>query len=62
MSKTVIRNCMICHNMKPDKKKPYGKLQPIDPSERLWSMIAFNLIVKLPLSKELMTKVEYNSI
>ena len=53
---------MTCHKTKPDKKKPYGKLQPINPPEKPWSTIAFDLIVKLPLSKEPMTKAGYDSI
>src|SRR5439155_23386279 len=60
--KKVIKEYNRCNQMKYDRHLPYGKLQPIKPFERPWQGIAFDLIIKLLLSEELMTKVKYNTI
>src|SRR5256884_2531583 len=58
----VIRECDICNKAKSMRKKPYGKLEPIEPPEGAWQGIAFDFIVKLPPSTEPMTKKTYDSI
>src|SRR5436309_2060664 len=58
----VIRECDICNKAKSTRKKPYGKLEPIEPPEGAWQGIAFDFIVKLPPSTEPMTKKTYDSI
>ena len=61
-AKKVVKECDKCNRTKYDRHVPYGKMQPIKPFERPWQGIAFDLIVKLPLSKEPMTNTEYDSI
>src|SRR5437762_8643013 len=61
-TKKVIKECNKCNRMKHDRHAPYGKLQPIKPFNRPWQGIAFNLVTKLPLLKELMTDTKYDSI
>ena len=61
-AKKIIKECDKCNRTKYDRHAPYGKLQPIKLSEKPWQGIAFDLITKLPLSKEPMTEVEYDSI
>src|SRR2546423_1933136 len=58
----VIQECDICNKAKSTRKKPYGKLEPIEPPEGAWQGIAFDFIVKLPPSTEPMTKKTYDSI
>ena len=48
--------------MKYDRHAPYRKLQPIKPFERPWQGIAFDLIMKLPISKEPMTNMDCDAI
>ena len=45
-----------------DRHAPYGKLQVINPFERLWQGITFDLIMKLPMSREPMTQTDYDTI
>ena len=52
----VIRECDICNKAKSTRKKPYGKLEPIEPPEGAWQGIAFDFIVKLPPSTEPMNE------
>jgi hypothetical protein len=58
----VLADCEVCSKTKKQRHKPYRKLQPIIPSEQPWRTIGFDLIVKLPLSKEPLTGAVYNSI
>ena len=48
--------------MKFDRHAPYGKLQTIDPFERPWQGIAFDLITKLLTSREPIMQIDYNAI
>src|SRR5436309_16081921 len=52
----------MCNKAKSTRKKPYGKLEPIEPPERAWQGITFDFILKLPPSTEPMTKKTYVSI
>jgi hypothetical protein len=58
----VLQKCNICLRMKVSRKKPKGKLQPLTIPNEPWEGITFDLIVKLPKSKELLSRVQYNSI
>ena len=57
-----VRSCDICHKIKPARHKPYGMLRSPPTSARPWASIALDFVVKLPLSKEPNTGVEYDSI
>ncbi|KAH8193607.1 hypothetical protein TruAng_012226 [Truncatella angustata] len=57
-----IKNYNLCNKAKASRHKPYGELQPIVPPDRAWKSVAMDFIVKLPLSKEPMTGIEYDSI
>jgi len=59
---TVIGECDLCNRSKSNRYVPYGLLQSPATPRQAWNSIAFDFIVKLPLSKELMTKVIYDSI
>jgi transposase InsO family protein len=59
---TVVSECDTCARIKSARHKPYGELKPIRVPERPWQIISFDHIVKIPLSKEPMTGVEYDSI
>jgi hypothetical protein len=47
---------------KADRHTLYRLLQPLPASDRVWKSIVFDFVVKLPLSKELITEVIYNLI
>jgi hypothetical protein len=57
-----VKNCDTCHKAKHTRHKPYGLLQSQENTDRAWSKIAMDFIVKLPPSKEPMTGVVYDSI
>ena len=52
----------LCERSKLGRYKPYGLLQPLLVAEQLWSSVTMDFITKLPLSKDLVTGVEYDSI
>jgi hypothetical protein len=58
----IVSKCSICQRAKSSRHKPYGLLQPLPVPQRPWESISFDLITKLPPSKEPMTKVWYDSI
>jgi len=58
----VISKCDICKRTKHEGHTPYGHLQSITPPQRAWEGIAFDMIVKLPPSKEPVSQAEYDSI
>lgn len=58
----VVTECDLCSRSKNNRHAPYGKIQMIPPPEGAWKSIAFDFIVKLPKSKEPMTKVAYDAI
>jgi hypothetical protein len=58
----VIRTCEQCNKNKSTRHKPYGLLKPIPPPTRAWGSVSWDLIVKLPPSKEPVTGIKYDSI
>ena len=60
--KKVIKECDRCNRTKYNQYPSYGKLQLIKPFKRPWQGITFDLITKLLLSEELMTRVKYDTI
>lgn len=58
----VVRKCDICRRSKSDRHKPYGLLKSPTTPGQPWSSIALDFVVKLPKSKEPLTKVVYDSI
>ena len=61
-TKKIVKECNRCNRTKHDRHAPYGKLQPIKPFDKPWQGIAFDLITKLPLSKEPMTETRFDAI
>jgi RNase H-like domain found in reverse transcriptase/Reverse transcriptase (RNA-dependent DNA polymerase)/Integrase zinc binding domain/Chromo (CHRromatin Organisation MOdifier) domain/gag-polyprotein putative aspartyl protease len=59
---TVVTECDLCNRSKTSRHAPYGLLQPPPTPAGAWKSIAFDFIVKLPRSREPMTKVVYDSI
>jgi hypothetical protein len=59
--KEVVSSCK-CAQDKASRHKPYGELKPLPIADRAWGSIAFDHIVKLPPSKEPMTRTTYDSI
>ena len=57
-----INQCDTCAKAKHSRHKPYGKLQIPALPEQAWSSVALDFITKLPLSREPLTGVEYDSI
>jgi hypothetical protein len=60
--KNVVTGCDTCIRNKLAHYGPYGLMGKIPIPERLWKMISWDFIVKLPLLRDLMTSVEYDSI
>ena len=58
----IIRQCDSCNKNKTSRHKPYGLLKPLPVPTAVWSSISLDFIVKLPLSREPLTKVLYDSI
>jgi hypothetical protein len=59
---TVVLECNVCSKSKSSRHTPYGLVKSPPTLDGAWKSIALDFIVKLPLSKELMTKVKYDSI
>ena len=57
-----IRQCTTCAQNKSTRHKPYGEQQQIEAPQQAWQEITINFIVKLPLSKDTITDIKYNSI
>ncbi|KAL0937059.1 reverse transcriptase domain protein [Colletotrichum truncatum] len=57
-----IKDCEVCAKSKPSRHKPYGELQPLPAPPAPWHSISLDFIVKLPKSREPLTKVQYDSI
>ena len=58
----VIKECDICSRNKVSRHSPYGQLKTPATPKGAWKAIALDFVVKLPLSREPLTKVEYDSI
>jgi hypothetical protein len=59
--KTVVSECE-CQRNKSARHAPYGLLKSPHTPAKAWSSIAWDFVVKLPLSKEPVTMIEYDSI
>src|SRR5450755_2090996 len=57
-----IRTCDACQRNKASRHKPYGKLMPNQALTEAWEDVALDFITKFPESKELMTKISFDSI
>ena len=57
-----ISQCTTCAQNKSTRHKPYGKQQQIEAPQQAWQEITMDFIVKLPLSKNTITDIKYNSI
>ena len=57
-----IRQCTTCAQNKSTRHKPYSKQQQIEALQQAWQEITMDFIVKLPLSKDTITDIKYNSI
>ena len=57
-----VRKCDICRRSKSDRHKPYCLLKSPPTPAQPWSSIALDFVVKLPKSKEPLTRVLYDSI
>ena len=52
----------LCHKIKSLRHKSYREMRTVLTSDWLWASVVMNFIVKLSLSKKLLTKVIYNLI
>jgi hypothetical protein len=57
-----LRECTDCHRNKSSRHSPYGLLVPTETPEGPWEVVMMDFIVKLPKSKDHMTKEAYDSI
>ena len=57
-----IQQCTICAQNKSTRHKIYGEQQQIKAPQQAWHKITMDFIVKLPLSKDTITDIKYNSI
>jgi hypothetical protein len=57
-----IRICDTCQRNKASKHKPYGKIILNQALTGAWEDVVLDFIVKLPESKESMTKTSFDSI
>ena len=57
-----LKSCNECNQNKAARHAPYGHMQSPRTPEKAWQSIAWDFIIKLPLSKELITGVEYDAI
>ena len=57
-----INKCDLCHKIKSARYKSYEEMRTALTSDWLWASLIMNFIVKLLLSKKLLTEVTYNSI
>ncbi|RFU29059.1 hypothetical protein B7463_g7277, partial [Scytalidium lignicola] len=60
--KKVIAECEICGKAKNPRRKPWGQLHPTQIPDNPWELIGWDFIVKLPVSTDRTTKIEYDSI
>ena len=57
-----VNKCDICHKIKSARYKLYKEIRTVLTLDWLWASVIINFIVKLLLSKKLLTKVIYNLI
>ena len=60
--KKYMNKCNLCHKIKSSRHRSYEEMRQTSTSDQLWASVAMNFIVKLPLSKKLLTEVFYNLI
>ena len=60
--KDYIQQCTTCAQNKSTRYKPYGEQQQIEAPQQAWQEITMDFIVKLPLSKDTITDIEYDSV
>ncbi|HEX4372954.1 MAG TPA: hypothetical protein VHZ50_06595 [Puia sp.] len=60
--KEIIKKCTECQMNKPVRHALYGEMDIMDYPKQAWNTVTMDWIVKLPLSKEPMTGVTYDSI
>ncbi|APA12632.1 hypothetical protein sscle_09g074020 [Sclerotinia sclerotiorum 1980 UF-70] len=58
----VVGNCDTCIRNKAARHAPYGQLKTLELPTQPWKSIAWEFVVKLPLSKDPVTQKEYDSI
>jgi RNase H-like domain found in reverse transcriptase/Reverse transcriptase (RNA-dependent DNA polymerase)/Integrase zinc binding domain/Chromo (CHRromatin Organisation MOdifier) domain len=58
----IVSECDLCNKSKASRHSPYGLIRSPPVPGRAWKSIAFDFVVKLPPSREPMTKVVYDSI
>ncbi|RAL67224.1 hypothetical protein DID88_007999 [Monilinia fructigena] len=58
----VVGNCDTCIRNKSSRHAPYGQLQTPDMPSQPWKSITWDFVVKLPLSKDPTTGIEYDAI
>ena len=54
--------CDLCHKIKLSRHKSYDKMRTALTSSQSWASVVMNFIVKLSLSKKLLTEVSYDLI
>ena len=57
-----IRQCTTCAQNKSTRHKPYSKQQQIEALQQAWQEITMDFIVKLPLFKDTIMDIKYDSI
>lgn len=62
MVQYVVSHCDTCQRSKSARHLPYGKIQPLPVPTRPWESVSFDHITKLPISKEPVTGMKYDSI
>ena len=62
MIQDTVANCDLCNKSKSSRHATYGLLKPNETPSRAWTSVAFDFIVKLPVSEEPMTGVGYDAI
>ena len=57
-----VNKCDLCHKIKSARHRSYEEMRTVLTLSQLWASVVMNFIVKLSLSKKLLTKVIYNLI
>ena len=57
-----IKKCDLCWKTKNSRHKPYGEMKTPAAPTQAWTSIAWDFITKLPVSRDPVTKFEYDAI
>ena len=57
-----LAKCELCAKNKIARHSPYGKMEPIISNEGPWETVTMDFIVKLPESKDMVTREPFDSI